>query len=787
MITELQIEGFGPFHDVRLPLGEQLTLVVGPNGSGKSTLVRFVRYVLFGKSPRRSVPADEALAGGRLGGSLTLHGAAGPLRVERIRNELSLVRDGLPVEDSELAAQIGFVDRTAFDAVFACAPSDLSQLEALHDQALQKRLFASSVSGRRADATAVLKSWREQLRKLGLGSRSGGALQALKERRAEVVAQLGQARAEAEALPQLVAQREGLRAELAELERKRGTLQAQRMRLAQAQVVQQSLRAVAQRVAEPTRRRGVLRSSIDEVRQRWASTDSDDAPQVRRWLASAEGMQRRAASLAGAREAVAEVDARLDAILERQPGRWDRELLTSGRDVPWARLGALAQDVLRIRTDESSEQVAVPESRATPSVTWPLAVVAVLAVVASLVAFGLAEWVAGAVLAGLAAILLAALLWVSVRASGQRVQAAAIAQQLWAERARQAEQRLAHAVTEQPVPLPEDPTTLELLCRRIPVAFEQLDRAVAAEREVEVLDGPLREWVAEAAVVSRVAGRPAPRGSAAAVALTEPARAWLDDLEQLASWGTELVEVERQLERLASEREEHTANLGSLTQDTSIEQLLAQVDEEGRALDQAGESLQQQLGSLADRIRGIERSSRVIEASSELAAVDDEREHVLRRMAELQLASELLEETYGRFVAEEQPPVLSRASDLVQQATEGRWIGVQAEGRKLLAQAEDGSLRGPQQLSRGTRDLMYLAVRLALALRHAESVPLPILLDDVLVNQDPERARSLARVVSTVAQQQQVILTTCHPRIHQLFVELVPDATVLALPLTPSA
>src|SRR5690606_16245400 len=48
-ITDIQIEQFGIWNDLQLPLAQAgLSSIYGPNEAGKSTLMRFVRGVLFG-------------------------------------------------------------------------------------------------------------------------------------------------------------------------------------------------------------------------------------------------------------------------------------------------------------------------------------------------------------------------------------------------------------------------------------------------------------------------------------------------------------------------------------------------------------------------------------------------------------------------------------------------------------------------------------------------------------------------------------------------------------------
>jgi uncharacterized protein YhaN len=76
----------------------------------------------------------------------------------------------------------------------------------------------------------------------------------------------------------------------------------------------------------------------------------------------------------------------------------------------------------------------------------------------------------------------------------------------------------------------------------------------------------------------------------------------------------------------------------------------------------------------------------------------------------------------------------------------------------------DGTLVPLTGLSRGTAEQLYLALRLGLVERFAEGAePLPIVMDDILVNFDEERAASAARSIEELSSRHQVLYFTCHP------------------------
>ncbi len=84
-----------------------------------------------------------------------------------------------------------------------------------------------------------------------------------------------------------------------------------------------------------------------------------------------------------------------------------------------------------------------------------------------------------------------------------------------------------------------------------------------------------------------------------------------------------------------------------------------------------------------------------------------------------------------------------------------------AEGRSLPVES----------LSRGTREQLFLSLRLALAACYARrGAPLPLVLDDVLVNFDAERAKAAAAVLGDFAAAgHQLLVFTCHEHIAGLF------------------
>jgi uncharacterized protein YhaN len=73
-------------------------------------------------------------------------------------------------------------------------------------------------------------------------------------------------------------------------------------------------------------------------------------------------------------------------------------------------------------------------------------------------------------------------------------------------------------------------------------------------------------------------------------------------------------------------------------------------------------------------------------------------------------------------------------------------------------------------------------LRIGLAETFAERAEaLPLILDDVLVNFDPERAASIAEVLAETAERHQVLFFTCHPHLGELVQRVAPQAQLVRL------
>ena len=167
------------------------------------------------------------------------------------------------------------------------------------------------------------------------------------------------------------------------------------------------------------------------------------------------------------------------------------------------------------------------------------------------------------------------------------------------------------------------------------------------------------------------------------------------------------------------------------------------------------------------------------EGDEEVAALRIQEERLRARAGELatryatdRLSLALLTRARRRFEEEQQPRVIQLAAEHFATLTAGRYrrVFVPAGGKGELRVSDGRRDWSAEQLSRGTREQLYLAFRLAVIEDFGETRgALPLVVDDILVNFDLERTKGTLRLLSKLSKHHQVIAFTCHPWLRECF------------------
>ena len=269
----------------------------------------------------------------------------------------------------------------------------------------------------------------------------------------------------------------------------------------------------------------------------------------------------------------------------------------------------------------------------------------------------------------------------------------------------------------------------------------------------------------------------------------ESAKAQMDDILRIAKCEKpeELTAAIRRFEdyqKLTDKISDTTANLAKIGAGVKLDEISRQAAEiDG---DELPGLIESQRRDITERIHPeINRISQVIgEQNGKLAAMDgsakaaeiaEEMEHELakirrlsKRYALVKLASKILQLEIERYREEHQDPVLTIGSGYFREMTLGSFIGLRTDvddkGAPVLIGIRPGEIRVPVEgMSAGTRDQLYLALRLAtLEYRLETHEPIPLIVDDILINFDDQRSLATLQVLAKLATRNQIILFTHH-------------------------
>ena len=233
--------------------------------------------------------------------------------------------------------------------------------------------------------------------------------------------------------------------------------------------------------------------------------------------------------------------------------------------------------------------------------------------------------------------------------------------------------------------------------------------------------------------------------------------------------------------------------------ETDAEALRAEIGERSTsALEESVQGTKSSLDEVERKRDELKEESTLAERElSELGASDQASELLARRETYLEelrelgmewskysLALLMLRKARDHHERERQPKVVQTASEFFKDITGARYSGLRVPAGESTVIAVTAAGEGMQtsQLSRGTKEQMYLSLKLgAIQESSQQNTPLPVIVDDALVNSDPNRAGAAAAAIAKLGDTNQVLVFTCHPTLVQQFQEACPEAEVQKL------
>lgn len=226
--------------------------------------------------------------------------------------------------------------------------------------------------------------------------------------------------------------------------------------------------------------------------------------------------------------------------------------------------------------------------------------------------------------------------------------------------------------------------------------------------------------------------------------------------------------------------------LGQLLEDplvsvSSLSEKLAETDDRLTELREQASQLTEESGAAKSRIAELEVRADLPEINHRIGQADSQLKDATIRGVAGWFARRVVADIKDEYERDNQPALIRDAGNMVRHATHGTWRGlrVSEDGTRLEVLWGDTKVFAESSMSAGARNLLRLAVRIAVADSHGDrhGVSLPLICDDPTNVIDSFRSPEVFALLSECSRRRQVIVMTHDERT----VELATAAGAVAI------
>lgn len=196
----------------------------------------------------------------------------------------------------------------------------------------------------------------------------------------------------------------------------------------------------------------------------------------------------------------------------------------------------------------------------------------------------------------------------------------------------------------------------------------------------------------------------------------------------------------------------------------------------------------ERIGQLGTNIGERRKAFEALDGSDQATRAEAQRQEAIAAMVEsaerylkVQTAARLLKWSLEKFRETNQGPMLAKASanfNILTLGSFGRLVADSDGGAspRLVGIRDDGEQVPVTGMSEGSRDQLYLALRLAaLEIQVEQGYRMPLIADDLFINFDDERTAAGLTVLGELSRQTQIIFLTHHDHLVPLAQKVLGD------------
>jgi len=192
---------------------------------------------------------------------------------------------------------------------------------------------------------------------------------------------------------------------------------------------------------------------------------------------------------------------------------------------------------------------------------------------------------------------------------------------------------------------------------------------------------------------------------------------------------------------------------------------------ENRNLVKQLDDLKNEKQTIKDEIQALNSDDKLLEYEQGIREARSQLRPLAEKYAVYNTAALFLEKIRERFLSSTKDKLLRGASDILSEITSGEYKDIMPmedlmQGDFKTVLRDESIVESSKELSRGTKEQLFLAVRIS---RIQEIQPsLPVILDDSFVNFDIAHTKNTVKALEKLSKTHQIFVLTCHATLVEL-------------------
>jgi uncharacterized protein YhaN len=220
----------------------------------------------------------------------------------------------------------------------------------------------------------------------------------------------------------------------------------------------------------------------------------------------------------------------------------------------------------------------------------------------------------------------------------------------------------------------------------------------------------------------------------------------------------------------------------SSTSPSEIDSKLQEMENRLTELREKLDTDKEQIGEKRNEIQQLASNEVLLENQCKLESKKEQLNDYARDWVRAKIALFVLGKAILKYENTRQPEVIKATQEIFANITDHAYPVIIKSVETNEIKIQDAACRSKSvvKMSRGTREQLYFAMRLGLIeVYEIEREPMPIVMDDILVNFDDDRGPSAIQELVKFAEDRQIIILTCHNNTFNLYRSLGASEIIL--------